>query len=119
MAIASSSRIFAGSIAEHVGESVLIRGWVYRLRSLATTTFIVVRDCTGEAQCVLASSRLSGIHVKLDDAVELAGRVREDQRARSGCELEVEALRVLNAASNKLPFNSGGRIRAVGQEARL
>jgi nondiscriminating aspartyl-tRNA synthetase len=119
MAIAPSSRIFAGSIAEHVGESVLIRGWVYRLRTLATTTFIVVRDCTGEAQCVLASSRLKETHVKLDDAVELVGRVRHDERSRSGYELELEELRVLNAASNKLPFNSSGRIAAVGQEARL
>jgi nondiscriminating aspartyl-tRNA synthetase len=119
MAIASSSRIFAASIAGHAGESVLIRGWVYRLRTLATTTFIVVRDCTGEAQCVLAPSRLKEIHIKLDDAVELIGRVRHDRRARSGCEVDVEELRLLNAASNKLPFNSSSRITSVGQEARL
>jgi nondiscriminating aspartyl-tRNA synthetase len=119
MAIVSSSRIFAASIAEHAGESVLIRGWVYRLRNLATTTFIVVRDCTGEAQCVLAAGRLQEIHIKLDDAVELIGRVRHDRRARSGCEVDVEELRVLNAASNKLPFNSGSRITSVGQEARV
>jgi nondiscriminating aspartyl-tRNA synthetase len=119
MAIASSSRIFAGSVAEHVGDSVLLRGWVYRLRTLAATTFIVVRDCTGEAQCVLASSRLKETHVKLDDAVELIGRVRRDSRARSGCEVQVEALRVLNAASNRLPFNSSGKIASVGQEARV
>jgi nondiscriminating aspartyl-tRNA synthetase len=119
MAIASSSRIFIGSIAEHVGESVLIRGWVYRLRTLATTTFIVVRDCTGEAQCILASSRLKEIHVKMDDTIELIGRPRRDRRAKSGCEVDVAELRVLNAASNKLPFNSSSKIASVGQEARL
>ena len=119
MAVQSSKRIFTSSVADHVGESILLRGWVYRLRTLANTTFIVLRDCTGEAQCVLASSRLKDNHIKLDDAVELLGRVRRDSRAKAGHEVDVDALRVLNAASNKLPFNSSASIASVGQEARL
>jgi aspartyl/asparaginyl-tRNA synthetase len=33
--------------------------------------------------------------------------------------MDIEELRVLNAASNKLPFNSSSKIGEVGQEARL
>jgi hypothetical protein len=100
-------------------ETVLIRGWVFRLRTLANTTFLVVRDCTGDVQCVMATGRFKELHLKLDDAVELVGRVRRDHRAKSGCEMDIEELRVLNAASNKLPFNSSSKIGEVGQEARL
>jgi nondiscriminating aspartyl-tRNA synthetase len=116
MAIA---RAFARSTVEHADQTVLIRGWVLRLRILASTTFIVVHDCTGEVQCVVATGRFKELHVKLDDAIELIGRVRRDPRAKSGCEVDIDELRVLNACSNKLPFNSGGKLGAVGPEARL
>lgn len=119
MAIESTARILLGSLPEHIDQPVLLRGWVYRLRSLASTTFIVMRDCTGEAQCVLASKKLQDVHVKLDDAIELRGRVRRESRAKSGYEVDVDQLAVLNAASNKLPFNASGKITSVGPEARL
>jgi nondiscriminating aspartyl-tRNA synthetase len=115
----SLPRIFAATAAEHIGDVVLIRGWVQRLRSLATTVFIVVRDCTGTVQCVCAAASFPQAHIKLDDVIELRGRVRREARARAGCEIDIDELRVLNSASHKLPFNSGGRLAAVGQEARL
>jgi nondiscriminating aspartyl-tRNA synthetase len=119
MATGFFSRAFVYSVPERIGERVLLRGWVYRLRNLATTTFVIVRDCTGEVQCVAASSRLRGIAVKLDDTVEIVGRVRSDARARLGCEVDIEELRVLNPAGHKLPFNSSSDIGEVGAEARL
>jgi nondiscriminating aspartyl-tRNA synthetase len=119
MAVAQLARIFANTTIVHADETVLIRGWIFRLRTLANTTFLVVRDCTGDVQCVMATGRFKELHIKLDDAVELVGRVRRDHRAKSGCEIDIEELCVLNAASNKLPFNSGSKISQVGQEARL
>src|SRR5580698_3668389 len=94
MTIARKARVFAASAIQMAEQTVLIRGWVFRLRSLASTTFIVVRDCTGDIQCVIATERFKDLHVKLDDAVELTGRVRLDARAKSGCEIDIEALRV-------------------------
>ena len=119
MATVPLTRIFASSTIGHIDELVLVRGWVFRLRTLASTTFLVVRDCTGIVQCVLETDRFRSHHVKLDDVVELIGRVRRDTRAKSGCEIDIHELRVLNAASNKLPFNSGSKLTSVGQEARL
>src|SRR5204863_5913456 len=58
--------------------TVTIRGWVYRRRVLAKTTFIIVRDCTGDAQCVAATASLTNVHLKLDDAIEVSGVLRED-----------------------------------------
>jgi nondiscriminating aspartyl-tRNA synthetase len=113
------ARIFTSSTIGHIDELVLVRGWVFRLRTLASTTFLVVRDCTGIVQCVMETDRFRNHHVKLDDVVELTGRVRRDARAKSGCEIDIHELRVLSAASNKLPFNSGSKLTSVGQEARL
>jgi hypothetical protein len=45
------------------GEAVVILGWVYRLRVLAKTTFIIVKDCTGEGQCVAATESLRDLRL--------------------------------------------------------
>jgi nondiscriminating aspartyl-tRNA synthetase len=117
--MAPLARVFAASALQHAENRILVRGWVFRLRSLASTTFIVLRDCTGEIQCVMATARFRELHLKLDDAVEMTGRIRIEPRAKSGCEMDVDELRVLNPASHKLPFNSSSRLDAVGPEARI
>lgn len=119
MTISSLTRVFAASAAQHPDQRILVRGWVFRLRSLASTTFIVVRDCTGEVQCVIATAGFRDQHLKLDDAVEVSGRIRLEPRAKSGCELDIEVLRVVNPASHKLPFNSSSKLKGVGPEARM
>jgi nondiscriminating aspartyl-tRNA synthetase len=117
--IAHPTRVFAGSALHHSEQRVAVRGWVFRLRSLASTTFIVLRDCTGELQCVMATARFKEQQLKLDDAVELTGRIRIEPRAKHGCEMDIDELRVLNSASHKLPFNSSSKLDAVGPEARI
>jgi len=57
---------------------------VYRLRVLAKTTFIIVKDCSGEAQCVAATGSLAHLSLKLDDVIEVRGQARADERARHG-----------------------------------
>src|SRR5262249_12374907 len=100
-------------------QEVLMRGWVYRLRVLAKTTFIILRDCSGEAQCVSTSEALQDLHLKLDDAVEIHGRVRADSRAHRGYEVDVIRVRVLNRAAHSLPFNASSNIASVGPEILL
>src|SRR5580692_7755987 len=93
--IARIARVFASSALEHPEKSILIRGWVFRLRSLAHKTFIVVRDCTGEVQCVMSTGRFKELQLKLDDAVEVTGRIRIEARAKSGCEMDIDDIRIL------------------------
>jgi nondiscriminating aspartyl-tRNA synthetase len=45
-------RSFISNLKDHVGHEVKIRGWIFRIRELAKTTFILVKDCTGIVQCV-------------------------------------------------------------------
>jgi nondiscriminating aspartyl-tRNA synthetase len=119
MATSFAERRFVQSLDQFIGQTVLLRGWVYRLRVLAKTTFVILRDCSGEVQCVAASELFKDLHLKLDDTVEISGRVRADSRAQSGYEVDVSEVRVLNRAASNLPFNSSSNIGPVGQETLL
>src|SRR5262249_28054381 len=119
MATTFNQRVFVHSLDQFIEREVLLRGWVYRLRVLAKTTFLVLRDCSGEAQCVAASDLLKDLHLKLDDCVEIYGRIRADHRSKSGFEVEIIRAEVLNRASNNLPFNASSKIDSVGQETLL
>jgi nondiscriminating aspartyl-tRNA synthetase len=114
-----SIRTFALAAGGNPGQYVRLRGWIYRLRILSTTTFLILRDCTADVQCVFATGRFAELNLRLDDAVEVMGTVRQDSRAKLGYEVDVESLRVLNPVSEPLPFNSSGKISAVGVETQL
>jgi nondiscriminating aspartyl-tRNA synthetase len=112
-------RVFIGDLNQQTEGKKLIRGWVYRLRALAKTTFIILKDCSGEAQCVAASESIKDLHLKLDDTIEVYGSIRADERSKYGYEIDVIRARVLNHATNNLPFNSSSNIESVGIEALL
>jgi nondiscriminating aspartyl-tRNA synthetase len=119
MATTFDQRSFVQSLSQFVEKEVLLRGWVYRLRVLAKTTFVILRDCSGEVQCVAPSELLKDLHLKLDDTVEISGRVRSDSRAKSGYEVDIHSARALSRAAGNLPFNSSLNIESVGQETLL
>jgi nondiscriminating aspartyl-tRNA synthetase len=107
-------RTFAADLLPLAGSPVMVRGWIYRLRTLARTTFIIIRDCSGEVQCVASTATLHDTRLKVDDAVEVRGVVRADTRARGGIEIDVECIAVLNSAAALLPFTASSDVSAVG-----
>jgi nondiscriminating aspartyl-tRNA synthetase len=116
---AASQRVFIQSLAAFVHQEVILRGWVYRLRVLGKTTFVILKDCSGEAQCVGASEVIRELHLKAEDVIEVRGSVRADERAKSGCEVSILEVRVLNRAAANLPFNAASDIESVGLETLL
>jgi nondiscriminating aspartyl-tRNA synthetase len=112
-------RSFVAELHTRVGTTVLVRGWVYRLRVLAKSTFIIVKDCSGEAQCVAATGSLGHLSLKLDDVIEVRGLARADDRAKHGVEIDVVDAVVLNPAANVLPFNSSSDVRGVSSDILL
>jgi nondiscriminating aspartyl-tRNA synthetase len=112
-------RALITTLGNFIDREVLLRGWVYRLRVLAKTTFIVIRDCSGDAQCVAESELIKDHHLKLDDCIEIQGRVMADQRSKAGYEVVINQVRVLNRSATGLPFNSSSKIETVGQETLM
>jgi nondiscriminating aspartyl-tRNA synthetase len=110
-------RIFIQSLPQFADRPVLLRGWVHRLRVLSKTAFLILRDCSGQAQCVGAPEALKDLRLKSEDTVEIHGRVRLDERAPGGLEVEILCVRVLNPAGNNLPFTASSGIETVGLES--
>ena len=102
-----------------IDQEVVIKGWVHRLRALANSTFVLVKDCTGLVQCVGATGETADVRLSLDDAIEVRGTVRKDERSKTGYEVHIGSITVMNRAANPLPFNSSGDLKAVGSESLL
>lgn len=66
-----------------------------------------------------ATDGLRGSHLKLDDAIEIAGVVRSDGRAKTGVEIDIADVRMLNPSASSLPFNSSSDVSAVSADIRL
>src|SRR5262245_29567128 len=99
-------RCFINNLHSHFGREVKIRGWIFRLRELSKTTFVLVKDCTGIVQCVGSTDILRAHRLRQEDAIEIRGSIREESRAQAGFELDILAVTVLNPAKEMLPFHS-------------
>ncbi len=112
-------RIFIERAGQFIGQEVRLMGWVQRLRALAKTTFIVLRDCSGSVQIVSPPAQVAALGMKLDDVVEIRGRVREESRSKSGFEIDLIEARILNPAAHDLPFNSSSDCSQIGMDVVL
>lgn len=85
---------------------VSIRGWVYRERKSNQFIFLVIRDYSDIIQCVIKKEKVSESIWKaaekalIESSVMLTGTVKEDTRAPTGYEIEVEDLEVVHYAEN-------------------
>lgn len=113
------ARSFIASLKNDLGKDMVLRGWIERLRVLSKTSFIVLRDCSGSVQCVVATEAIKHQQLKIDDCVEIRGKARADTRAKIGFEVDISELMVLNPAAEVLPFNSSTDIKDVGIETLL
>ena len=115
----TSQRVFIQSLPDFVQQEVVLRGWVCRMRVLGKTTFVVLKDCSGEVQCVATPESIKEHHLKLEDTVEIVGRVRQEARAKLGYELDILQVPVLNRSGQHLPFNSFSDLDPVGPETLI
>src|SRR5690606_7760262 len=53
-AIVDLRHVYIEDLLEYAGQDVLLKGWLYNRRESKTLQFLVVRDGTGLAQCVVA-----------------------------------------------------------------
>jgi len=96
-----SARI--ADLRAHVGEEVLLRGWLHNKRSSGKLQFLIVRDGSGFAQAVMARAAVppeaweAAERAGQESALELTGKVREDKRAPGGYEIDTTGIRVLQA----------------------
>jgi len=99
---ATPPRTSINQLADHVGQEVIISGWLYNLRSSGKILFPQLRDGTGVVQCVALKNAvtpevwdaLKGLGQ--ESALSIRGTVREDSRAPGGFEIDLLHADILN-----------------------
>src|SRR5713226_3149263 len=103
-------RISIGSAGRHVGETVELAGWLYNLRRSGKICFPQLRDGTGILQCVAVKSALPEElfetlkNLTQESSLIVRGKVRAEQRAAGGFELNVEDAEVVQRVTEAEPY---------------
>jgi asparaginyl-tRNA synthetase len=103
-------RIRIQDAGAHVGEPVEIAGWLYNLRKSGKIAFPLLRDGSGIMQCVAVKSNLDEAlfeelkNLTQESSLILRGKVRAEQRAPGGYELDVEGAEVLQRVTEAEPY---------------
>ena len=103
-------RISISAAARHIGETVEIAGWLYNLRRSGKIAFPIVRDGSGTLQCVAVKSALPEElfetikNLTQESSIIVTGKLRAEQRAAGGVEMDVENLVVLQRVPESDPY---------------
>ena len=87
-----------------------LAGWLYNLRKSGKIVFPQLRDGTGIMQCVGVKSELPEEvfetlkHLTQESSLVLTGRIRAEQRAHGGYELDVSGVEVLQRVPEDDPY---------------
>ena len=96
-------------IAEHQGQEVTIRGWLYNQRESGKLLFPIFRDGTGILQGVVSQKEQPEAFAALrgltqESSVIVTGTIRSEARAPSGCEMGVTHVEVVQRVSESEPY---------------
>ncbi len=86
---------------EHAGETVRLRGWLRNIRSGKNIFFLIVRDGSGEMQCVAFGGSIQPEAMEqcaklgIESSLEVTGELRLEPRAPGGVEMQVSAVNAL------------------------
>lgn len=97
------------SAAQHSGQEVTLRGWLYNLRESGKLLFPIFRDGTGIMQGVLSLKEHPQAFEKLrgltqESSVIVTGQIRAEQRAPGGYEIGVSDIEVVHRVSESNPY---------------
>ena len=96
-------RIFIKDLALNDEEKVLLKGWVHKIRDLSHVSFILLRDKSGIIQLVCNKEQIKGL--RLENAIEVTGVVRKNEKAPQGMEIEVSDIKIAGTVYyDKLTF---------------
>ena len=106
----STPRITIAQAGAHVGETVEIAGWLYNLRRSGKIAFPILRDGSGWIQCVAVKNALPEElfetikNLTQESSIIVTGKIRAEQRAPGGYEMDVENLQVVQRVPESDPY---------------
>lgn len=97
-------RVYISDLPRHVGETVLLKGWLNNRRGKGKIQFLEVRDGSGYVQAVMPKQAVPEDVFEAvkalgqESSIIVTGEVKADERAPSGVEVGVTGLEILQAA---------------------
>ena len=106
----SAPRITIAEAGKHTGQTVEIAGWLYNLRKSGKIVFPILRDGSGILQCVAVKSAVPEEtfeqlkNLTQESSLIVTGKVRAEQRALGGYELDVETAHIEQRVPESDPY---------------
>jgi nondiscriminating aspartyl-tRNA synthetase len=99
-------RILSKDVSAHIGESIMVEGWLHKKRLLGGLTFINLRDRGGLVQMVIKDKaeveKLRGMQI--GTVLRVTGTAVSEPRAPGGAELHDVVLEVLSPVTEEPPI---------------
>ena len=99
-------RITTRELPQHVGQSVELKGWLYKKRLMGGLNFLVLRDRAGIVQILdhkgVEADKLTGL--QNGTIIKVVGKVIEDERAVGGVEVHEPKIEVLVPVTEAMPI---------------
>ena len=92
------------ALSAFVGKHVILKGWLQNKRGAKGLLFLVLRDGTGIAQCVVSqrdideASWITASDATQESALEVGGKVVRDERQVGGVELRITSVLLIGGA---------------------
>lgn len=102
--------ISIGEVDQCDGEDVIIKGWLFNRRSSGGIQFLQIRDGSGIIQGVLKEGSVGSdlfemaLDLKRESSLVVQGKVKRDERAPIGYELEVSDISVQQSVKDDFPI---------------
>jgi asparaginyl-tRNA synthetase len=99
-------QIYLENIADHIGEEVTLKGWLYNKTDKGKLQFLLVRDGTGVIQTVVFEDDVSpevfeaAQMVTQESSLIVTGTIRADKRAPGGYELAASDVEIVQLAED-------------------
>ena len=95
------SEQYIADFADHIGESVTVKGWVANRRSSGRIAFLILRDGSGICQAIVEREVIGEIYadikkVPLESSLIITGEVVREDRAPGGFELHASGVEIVH-----------------------
>lgn len=103
--------VLTSELRSHVGQRVILRGWLYAKRSSGKIHFIELRDGHGVASCVAGKKDITpeefdaADKVQQESAIEVAGDVKEHPKKPGVFEVVLASFKVLAPTAAEYPIS--------------
>ena len=106
-----AAHVYVEKLAEHIGQEIVLKGWLYNMAGKGKLYFLQVRDGSGIVQCVVSKQEVTEEvfaavgTLKQETSVIITGVVREDKRSALGVEVGLKDLRIVALPTADFPIS--------------